>query len=127
MNIYKISALVALLAVFHAHAENKWGDKLPKDDKEALTALDNAVLNYATKGKNNYTKASKRMNDRINKNVGAGAIFGGIDARTRLMYLRVDLRTVLKDADVIIVETDKKFVTDDLNAMITKVDKKFNG
>jgi hypothetical protein len=127
MNIHTIGILLALIAVPYVHAEDKWNSKLPSDDKKALTTLDDAVLNYATKGKDNYTKASKQMNDRINKGVGVGKLFGGIGARERLMYLRTDLRTILKDANGIAVEADKKFVTDDLNAMITKVDQKFNG
>lgn len=126
MNIYKISMLVALMAVSYAHAEEKWSEKLPKDDKNALSALDDAVLNYATKGKDNYTKASKSMNNRVNKS-GAGALFGGLNVRTRLMLLRADMRTILKDAGSIQVEADKKFVTDDLNRMIGVLDKKFKG
>jgi hypothetical protein len=127
MNIYKISILLALIAAPYAHAEDKWSSKLPSDDKKALSALDDAVLNYAAKGKDNYTKAYKKMDDRVNAKYGAGAVFGGLDARSRLVMLKTGIGNIRKDAQKIATPADRDAITADLDVLSGKLNTKLKG
>lgn len=118
---------MALVAVSYAHAEDKWSNKLPSDDKKALSALDDAVLNYATKGKDNYTKAYKKMDDRVNAKYGAAAVFGGVDVRSRLVMLNTGVGNIRKDAQKIATPADRDAVTADLDVLSGKISAKLKG